>query len=150
MSHACGGILNQRVSSILPMGIYTIEVSSVGDTEEMLKEQGRPYVVGRASLEGNAREPHRRGGRVRKLIADAENGRILGVHRPTRLRARPHRRGGDGHQGDLQYFIEAVFNYPTLGEVYKYAAYDALDQMRERREGNVWPFTRPAARSQVP
>jgi NAD(P) transhydrogenase len=49
------------------------------------------------------------------------------------------------HAGDLQYFVEAVFNYPTLGEVYKYAAYDALDRMRERREGNVWPFERAAS-----
>jgi NAD(P) transhydrogenase len=54
------------------------------------------------------------------------------------------------HKGDLQYFIEAVFNYPTLGEAYKYAAFDALVQMRERREGNVWPFERPTSRSKVP
>jgi NAD(P) transhydrogenase len=33
--------------------------------------------------------------------------------------------------GTLAYFIEAVFNYPTLGEAYKHAAYDALDRMRE-------------------
>ena len=111
------------------------------------QEQGHPYVVGRASLEGNGRanligeavgfrEAHRRRGER------PDPRRAL--HRPTRLRARPHRRAVMAHQGDLQYFIEAVFNYPTLGEVYKYAAYDALDQMRERREERL-PFTRPAA-----
>ena len=39
-----------------------------------------------------------------------------------------------------------MFNYPTLGEAYKYAAYDALDAMRERRTGNVWPFERAAVK----
>ena len=154
MSHACGGILNQRVSSILPMGIYTIpEVSSVGDTEETLKEQGHSYVVGRASLEANARA-NLIGEAVGflKLIADADNGRILGVHCIGPHASELVHTGAAvmAHRGDLQYFIEAVFNYPTLGEVYKYAAYDALDRMRERREGNVWPFERPAARSQIP
>ena len=28
--------------------------------------------------------------------------------------------------GTVETFIEMVFNYPTLGEAYKYAAYDAL------------------------
>ncbi|ABS28123.1 Si-specific NAD(P)(+) transhydrogenase [Anaeromyxobacter sp. Fw109-5] len=154
MSHACGGILKQRVSSILPMGIYTIpEVSSVGDTEETLKEQGRAYVVGRASLTENARA-NLIGEAVGflKIIADAENGRILGVHCIGPHASELVHTGAAvmAHQGDLQYFIEAVFNYPTLGEAYKYAAYDALDRMRERREGNVWPFERPTSRSRVP
>jgi NAD(P) transhydrogenase len=108
--------------------------------------------VGRASLEGNARA-NLIGEAVGflKLIADAENGRILGVHCIGPHASELVHTGAAvmAHQGDLQYFIEAVFNYPTLGEVYKYAAYDALDRIRERREENVWPFTRPAARSQA-
>jgi NAD(P) transhydrogenase len=28
--------------------------------------------------------------------------------------------------GTIDYFIEEVFNHPTLGEAYKYAAYDGL------------------------
>jgi NAD(P) transhydrogenase len=35
-----------------------------------------------------------------------------------------------------------VFNYPTLGEAYKYAAFDGLDRLRERR---VTPIERGAA-----
>ena len=30
-------------------------------------------------------------------------------------------------------FIESVFNYPTLGELYKYAAFNALDQLNKIR-----------------
>jgi len=37
------------------------------------------------------------------------------------------------HGGDLGYFAEAVFIYPTLGEAYKYAAFDALEKMKDRR-----------------
>jgi NAD(P) transhydrogenase len=150
MSHACGGILKQRVSEILPVGIYTIpEVSSVGDTEEALKAKGRAYVVGKASLVGNARA-NLIGEAVGflKLLADADNGKILGVHCIGPHASELIHTGAAvmSHQGDLQYFVEAVFNYPTLGEAYKYAAYDALDRMRERREGNVWPFERAASK----
>ena len=36
-------------------------------------------------------------------------------------------------QGDISYFLNAVFNYPTLGDVYKYAAYDALAKLNKYR-----------------
>jgi NAD(P) transhydrogenase len=56
MNHACGGTRKGKLSDLLPVGIYTIpEVSSVGESEEQLKAAGRDYVVGRASLVGNAR-----------------------------------------------------------------------------------------------
>ncbi len=42
------------------------------------------------------------------------------------------------HEGDLSYFVEAVFNYPTLGEVYKHAAFEALERMRERATSPGW------------
>jgi hypothetical protein len=34
--------------------------------------------------------------------------------------------------GNLEYFIEAVFNYPTLGDAFKYAAYDGLQRLQRR------------------
>ncbi len=34
--------------------------------------------------------------------------------------------------GTIDYFIRAVFNYPTLGEIYKYAAYDGLGRLAAR------------------
>ncbi len=149
MSHACGGILKQRVSDIMPVGIYTIpEVSSVGESEESLKAKGRPYVVGKSSLAMNARA-NLIGEAVGflKLIAGADDGKILGVHCIGPHASELVHTGAAvmSHSGDLQYFVEAVFNYPTLGEAYKYAAYDALDRMRDRREGNVWPFERAAS-----
>src|SRR5512140_1219776 len=55
MNHACGGTRKGKLSDLLPVGIYTIpEVSGVGATEEQLRAEGREFVVGRASLQGNA------------------------------------------------------------------------------------------------
>jgi NAD(P) transhydrogenase len=48
----------------------------------------------------------------------------------------------------VHWFAEAVFNYPTLGEAYKYAAYDAIDRMRERK-GKVLPIDRGAAQGKI-
>jgi len=39
--------------------------------------------------------------------------------------------------GDINYFINAVFNYPTLSDVYKYAAYDALGRLNKFRAGRA-------------
>jgi NAD(P) transhydrogenase len=147
MNHACGGLgmPNQALTDLLPVGIYTIpELSSVGETEESLKAKRTPYVVGRAQLADNARanlvgEPLG----FLKLLA-APDGRLLGVHAIG-----PH--ASDlihlgmavmAYGGNLQYFITTVFNYPTLGEAYKYAAYDALDRMRAAQ---VTPLDRAAS-----
>jgi NAD(P) transhydrogenase len=145
MSHACG-VSRRVLLDMLPVGIYTIpEVSSVGETEESLKAKGRKYVAGKSSLVGNARA-NLIGEAVGflKLLADAEDGKILGVHciGPHASELVHEGMAVMAHGGDLNYFAEAVFNYPTLGEVYKYAAFDALDRMRERR---VLPIDRAAS-----
>ncbi len=147
MNHACGGARTQKLSSLLPVGIYTIpEISGVGDTEEALRARGQAYVVGRASLTGNARA-NLVGEAVGflKLIADTEGGKLLGVHciGPHASELIHLGQAVMSHGGDLNYFVEAVFNYPTLGEAYKHASYDALEHMRER--ANVTPIERAAA-----
>jgi NAD(P) transhydrogenase len=138
MSHATGLTSRQRLTELLPVGIYTIpEVSAVGETEESLRARGRPYVVGKASLAGNARA-NLIGEAVGflKLLADAQDGKILGVHciGPHASELVHLGQAVMSHGGDLNYFVAAVFNYPTLGEAYKYAAYEALDRMGERRK----------------
>jgi NAD(P) transhydrogenase len=35
--------------------------------------------------------------------------------------------------GTIDHFIDRVFNYPTLSEIYKYAAYDGLGRIARRR-----------------
>jgi NAD(P) transhydrogenase len=147
MNHACGGNRHKPLTSLLPVGIYTIpEVSTVGESEEQLKARGQDYVVGKTSLEGNARA-NLVGEAVGflKLLADPVTTRILGVHciGPHASELVHLGQAVMSHGGDLNYFLEAVFNYPTLGEAYKYAAYDALDHLRDR---NVTPIDRAAAK----
>jgi NAD(P) transhydrogenase len=147
MNHACGGAAKQKLADLLPVGIYTIpEVSSVGDGEETLRAKGRAYVVGRTSLVGNARA-NLIGEAVGflKLIADAKDGKLLGVHciGPHASELIHLGQAVMSHGGDLNYFVEAVFNYPTLGEAYKYAAYDALERMKD----NVTPIERAVSKS---
>jgi NAD(P) transhydrogenase len=145
MAHACG-VARRVLPGMLPVGIYTIpEVSSVGETEEALRAKGHRYVAGRSSLVGNARA-NLVGEAVGflKLLADADNGKLLGVHciGPHASELVHLGQAVMAHGGDINYFAEAVFNYPTLGEAYKYAAFDALDRLRERR---VTPIERGAA-----
>ena len=115
---------------ILPTGIYTIpEASMAGETEESLKEKNIPYVVGRARYADNPRgqiigDEHG----LLKLIFRPEDMRLLGVHvvgeQATEL----------VHIGliamlagaSASMFNRVCFNYPTLGDLYKYATYDAL------------------------
>jgi NAD(P) transhydrogenase len=134
MTHACGRSYKQSLAELLPMGIYTIpEISSVGETEESLKKKGIPYVVGRARLDENVRA-NLVGEAVGflKIIVSPDGSRILGVHSigPHASELVHEGMAVMGLGGTLAYFIEAVFNYPTLGEAYKWAAYDALDAMK--------------------
>ena len=67
---------------VIPGVIYTSpEVSTVGLTEEALKEAGREYKVGKFSFMGNGRaKAHFAGEGFVKLLADATTDRILGAH----------------------------------------------------------------------
>ena len=139
--HAFGFKYKQRVASMLPMGIYTIpEISAAGETEESCKEKKIDYVVGRAHYENNARG-HITGdtaGMLKLIFARADK-KLLGMsiigENATELI----------HIGmmvldnglTIDEFIEQVFNYPTLSELYKYAAYDGLGNLagHKLREG---------------
>ena len=67
---------------VIPGVIYTSpEVASVGATEEQLKEQGRPYKVGKFSFMANARaKTVFLGDGFVKLLADKDSDRVLGCH----------------------------------------------------------------------
>jgi NAD(P) transhydrogenase len=142
MSHACGRAYKQKLTDFMPIGIYTIpEISSVGESEETLRAKKVPYIVGKARLDENARA-NLVGEAVGflKILASPDGSRILGVHciGPHASELVHHGQAVMSLGGTLAYFIEAVFNYPTLGEAYKHAAYDALERMRELSE----PVTR--------
>jgi NAD(P) transhydrogenase len=128
--HAVGLAAGVELSPLLPNGIYTIpEVSMVGETEESLKKQGVDYVVGRADYQRNAR------GRIigdldgfLKLLFRREDMKLLGVHvigeQATEVVHIGLMAMLSGCNADV--FVEACFNMPTLGGLYKSATTDAL------------------------
>jgi NAD(P) transhydrogenase len=108
-------------------------MSSVGHTEEELQKEDVPYVVGRARYDQIARG-HIRGDNhgLMKLIVCTQTHRFLGVHIV----------GADAanliHIGQccmvsgmtIHDFVNSIiFNFPTLAEGYKIAAFDALAQL---------------------
>jgi NAD(P) transhydrogenase len=137
MCHAFRLNYKQKLSTILPAGIYTIpEISQVGKTEQDCQKEGIPYVVGKSRF-----GQHGRGqiigdteGMI-KLIVDATNGNLLGVHVIGEIASELVHIGMAClmYSGDIDFFIQAVFNYPTLSDVYKYAAYDALGKLNKVR-----------------
>ena len=134
MCHAFDLKYKTGLARILPLGIYTIpECSSAGETEESLGEKGCDYVIGKTTYARNTRGfiigDHEG---FLKLLFRAEDMTLVGVHcigeQATDL----------VHTGlaalllsqTADFFINTCFNYPTLSEMYKYAAYDALGRIQ--------------------
>ena len=71
-----------------------------------------------------------------KMIFEAPSGRLLGVHVIGEIASELVHIGLAclSFGGGIDFFIHTVFNYPTLGDVYKYAAYSALGKLNEARE----------------
>jgi len=118
----------------LPYGIWTIpEISMVGETEHTLQTKGQPYIVGRAYYNRNPR------GMVVgdevglvKLLFSLPELKLLGVHI---IGQEACELVGIGlialETNALAYnFIDLCFNFPSLADMYKYAAYDALGKYR--------------------
>ena len=127
------GVMLQTDPANYPYGVYTIpEISFVGKTEEQLTDEDVPYEVGLAYYREIARGQIRGDttGRL-KLIFHRETKKLLGVHII-----------GEGAtelihigqailtlNGTVEYFVNTVFNYPTLAECYKAAAFNGLNKL---------------------
>jgi NAD(P) transhydrogenase len=121
---------------MFPYGIYTIpEISFVGMTEEQLTEKEVPYEIGKAPYRESAR------GQIigdttgmLKLLFHRESRELLGVHIIGESAAELIHVGQAvlALKGTVDYFVEAVFNHPTLSECYKTAALDGIKPPRNR------------------
>jgi len=123
----------QSNPSFYPYGIYTIpEISFIGKTEEQLTEEDVPYEVGVAYYREIARGQIRGDttGRL-KLIFHRETRKILGVHIIGEGAAELVHIGQAVMVlgGAVDYFINTVFNYPTLAECYKAAAFNGINRL---------------------
>ena len=124
------------VAPIFPLAVYTIpEVAMAGETEESCRAKGIDYCVGRAAYAQNARGQivGDLTGRI-KLVFRAADKVLLGVHiigesasELIHIAMMVLHTGGT-----IDVFIHTVFNYPTLGDAYKCAAYDGLGALARR------------------
>ncbi len=127
------GIPTQHAPELFPYGIYTIpEISTVGRNEGELTEAGIPYEVGKAQYREIAR------GQIigdqtglLKLIFHLDTHELLGVHIIGEGASELVHIGQAvmAFNGKVEYFINNVFNYPTLAECYKTAAFDGINRL---------------------
>ena len=123
----------QPPPEFFPYGIYSVpEISTVGMTEEEVREQGIPYECGVARFRETSRG-HIMGlsSGFMKMIFALETRRLLGVHIVGEGATELIHIGQAvlNLEGTLDYFVENTFNYPTLAEAYKIAALDAWNRM---------------------
>ena len=125
--------------SFYPYGIYTIpEISFIGKTEEQLTGEDVPYEVGLAYYRETARGQIRGDttGRL-KLIFHRDTRKVLGVHIIGEGAAELVHIGQAVMTLDatIDYFVDTVFNYPTLAECYKVAAFNGLGRLHRYQAG---------------
>jgi len=125
---------DRQFPETFPIGIYTIpELSSAGKTEEELKEEKIDYVVGRAGFKEIARGYIRGDTRgLVKILVSTKTHKILGIHIVGPDACNLIHTGVsvmvyDGHIQDL--VDKMIFNYPTLSETYRVAAFNALNKI---------------------
>jgi NAD(P) transhydrogenase len=120
-------------TELFPFGIYAVpEISMVGKTEEQLTEEGIPYEAGIAHYREIARA---------QLLGDPLGMLKLLIHQDTHKILGVHVIGAGATElihigqavmaldGDAEFFINNVFNFPTLAECYKVAAYNGLNKL---------------------
>ena len=134
--HAFDLKYKQRVAALLPYGVWTIpEIATVGESEESLKLKDIPYEIGRAPYRLNPRALIL--GDVDgfvKILFHPDDQRILGISIVGDSACELIHVGMTcmSFGGTLDYFIQTVFNYPSLADAYKYAAYDGLQALVRR------------------
>lgn len=123
----------QSVPHLFPYGIYAIpEISMVGWTEDQLTKEDIPFEsgvanyreIGRGQLLGDVSG-------MLKMLIHQESREILGIHVIGSLATEIIHIGQAvmAYKGTVDYFVNAVFNYPTLAECYKVAAHNGVNKL---------------------
>lgn len=131
----------KKLTTHMPMGVYTIPpVATVGLSQDEARKAGRSIVVGRAMYRDNLRG---------RMLGDQEGMLKCIFDRSTRALLGAAIVGEDATElihlaqaviqngGGIDYFIHVCFNYPSLSELYKYAAYDALQALAAEKSPSL-------------
>jgi NAD(P) transhydrogenase len=127
------GAHSESMPHLFPYGIYSIpEISMVGWTEDKLTDDDIPFETGIAHYREISRG---------QLLGDQIGMLKILVHQETRAILGVHAIGTGAteiihigqavmaHNGTADYFVNTVFNYPTLAECYKVAAMNAVNKL---------------------
>jgi NAD(P) transhydrogenase len=137
MVHAFELRYKERVSPVLPLAVYTVpEIAMVGLTSEQCDGRGIAHLAGRAGYDKSARGliiGDTEG--LLKLIFAPEDKRLLGAHILGELASELIHIGASvlERRETIDAFIESVYNFPSLSESFKYAAYDGLGVLQRER-----------------
>jgi NAD(P) transhydrogenase len=124
-----------RQLELVPSGIYTIpEISSVGRTEKQLQDAGIPYEIGHTHFKSLARaQMTAQPVGMLKILFHTKTLEILGVHcfgdNASEIVHIGQTVMASHDINSLRYFIDTTFNYPTMAEAYRIAAYNGLNRL---------------------
>ncbi len=122
-----------EMSPDVPYGIYSIpEISSIGMSEQDAIQAGVDYTVGRAYYRNLAKASisnNKEG--LLKLVFDTKTLKLLGIHIIGEAACDLIHIGQTvmALNGDIRYFVNHVFNYPTYAEAYRIAAFNGLNRV---------------------
>lgn len=125
-------------AEVLPFAIYSIpELAYIGETEEALVERRADYVAGRAQYDKNPRgQISGSTGGMMKLLFERPSLRLVGAHvvgnaasEIIHVAEAFLRHGATAHG-----IAELLYNYPTLSDMYRHAAFKALAEEQRRTE----------------
>lgn len=127
------GSSTKEIPSVIPYGIYSIpEISGIGLTEQDAINQDIDITVGRAYYDNITQGDigHVDEGML-KLVFRTDNLKLLGVHIIGNHAADLIHLGQSVmmHDGDINYFIDNVLNYPSFGEAYRIAAFNGVNRV---------------------
>ena len=138
-SYAVQHVLDPEIEphrlDMIPSGIYTLpEISSIGRSERELQEAKVPYEVGHCAFKNLARAQmtDERVGML-KIIFHAESMQVLGVHcfgdNASEIVHIGQTVMASRDLNNIRYFVNATFNYPTMAEAYRVAAYNGINRL---------------------
>jgi NAD(P) transhydrogenase len=118
---------------LIPTGVYTIpEIACVGLTPNEARQRRMDIVIGSADFAEVARAHiagHEAG--LLQLICDRDSLRVLGVQIVGEGATELVHLGQSAIAANAtaNFFVEQVFNFPTMTEAYRIAGFDAIKQL---------------------
>ena len=129
---AAFGLRPPAATSLVPTGVYTIpEIACVGLSQTEAAAKKIDVIVGRADF-GEVARAHIAGepAGFLAIICERSTARVLGVQAIGESATELVHLGqaAIAHSASADFFVEQIFNFPTMTEAYRIAAFDVMKQ----------------------